>query len=47
MKGAFEDGRYQAPVDDFVLVGDENLTAGDGRRLYEARKRLEASESQR
>lgn len=38
---AFEDGRYQAAVDDFVLVGDENLRAGDRRLLYEARKRHE------
>jgi hypothetical protein len=40
---AFDDGQYQAAADQYVLLGTENLTAADARRLYQARARLKAA----
>ena len=41
---AFEERRFQDAVDTFVLLGPESLSAGDRRRLYQARKLLRADE---
>ena len=41
---AFEERRFQNAVDTFVLLGRESLSAADRRRLYQARKHLEADE---
>lgn len=37
---AFDEGRFQDAVDRFVLVDPTSLSAGDQRRLYEARQHL-------
>jgi hypothetical protein len=42
---AFEDGQYQAAVDQYVLLGTEELTAADLRRLHQAKAKLKSANS--
>lgn len=37
---AYDEGRFQEAIEGFVLIGNDSLSAGDRRRLYEARKKL-------
>lgn len=37
---AFDEGRYAEARDNYVLIGEEELSAADRRRLYLARKHL-------
>jgi hypothetical protein len=40
---AYDEGRFQDAVDNFILIEPDSLSAGDRRRLHEARKRSESS----
>ena len=42
---AFDSGRYAEARDEYILIGEEHLSAADRRRLYVARQHLSSSET--
>lgn len=41
----YDEGRFQDAVDAYVLIGPEALSAGDRRRLYEARQKARSGDA--